>query len=335
MAQFQVIFMDAGQGDSTLVVYPDNSLLLVDCGSIKNGKIISAQIEQVLKHYIPINGGKINNLVLSHPDQDHYNLVKKFFTFSGAPPVDQIYYGGALELYKNANESDATYNWLKKHGNAGPPPKVFGGVTADPILTRAGVSVYILAANASGNPKKSSSHDKNTNSITLMLVYKKIKIFLMADASEETENFIITSSKVNGISSRLKNTNGAILKMGHHGSNTSSGEDWVKAITPDGLFISSDTRTFTGTGMPTSTHLNDVVSWSNIKTLPTPHKYVYQCSDSSSPHFRNFLAQATKQVICTTLLDIKYPTPVTFETTGGSWYYTITNKGVFVTPTSS
>jgi hypothetical protein len=32
----QVIFMDSGQGDATLLVYPDGSLVLIDCGCIKN-----------------------------------------------------------------------------------------------------------------------------------------------------------------------------------------------------------------------------------------------------------------------------------------------------------
>ena len=331
MAQFQVIFMDAGQGDSTLVVYPDNSLMLVDCGSIKNGKVVSSEIRAVLNRYAPANGNVINTLILSHPDEDHYNLVPQFFT-SKHPlfGVNRVYYGGDIKLYKNKKEKNATYEWLKNHPNAGAPPNIFGGRKPNKYLSRAGVSVYILAANATGNPKKPTSGGKNANSIALLIEYRGVKIFLMADASIYTEGFILDSVRINKLPNLLPNTGGSVLKMGHHGSATSSGDSWVKAIVPNGLFISSDTRIFSGRGLPSSSHLNKVVNLSKIKTLPASHTYVY-----FNPKKKSFATNTTNKVICTTLFKIKYLSKRLYKGYGGSWYYTITNKGVFVTSTDS
>ena len=51
--------MDAGQGDCTLIVYPDRSLTLVDRGSTKSGDQAYQQIAIVLNNYLPKNANKI------------------------------------------------------------------------------------------------------------------------------------------------------------------------------------------------------------------------------------------------------------------------------------
>src|SRR5215217_4372225 len=103
MPDFEVIFMDAGQGDCTLIVYPDNSLTLVDCGSTKSGKEAFAEIQKVLNRYLEKN----YNLVLTHPDQDHYNQLRfladedyhrELFPndITPRPSFGHVYYGGDI-----------------------------------------------------------------------------------------------------------------------------------------------------------------------------------------------------------------------------------------------
>lgn len=46
---FTVIFVDAGQGDATLLEYPDGSLDLVDCGSKKNWSVAHDQIAMIFQ----------------------------------------------------------------------------------------------------------------------------------------------------------------------------------------------------------------------------------------------------------------------------------------------
>jgi beta-lactamase superfamily II metal-dependent hydrolase len=330
MAELTFIFMDAGQGDCTLVVYPDNSLALIDCGSIKNSKEVAPQIKLVLDRYLPGNSNTINNFVVTHPDQDHYNLIKEVLSGTGAPTVSQVYYGGALDLYKNSNESNAAYNWLKSHGNCGPPPNTFGGAAPNAALSRGSVECYVLAVNATGSPNRKDSHGTNTNSVVLLYVYNGVRMFLMGDASTETENFILESVKYNKLNSLLPNSKVSMLKMGHHGSDTSSGEDWVKAIQPNLLFVSTDTRQFgsNGKGMPTDSHLNKVISWSGkIENLPADfcHSYIYW-ADTGNKKFA--AATPTRQAVCTTLYSLQYDsTGVNFESEGGSWYSYVQGSG--------
>ncbi|HLO03996.1 MAG TPA: hypothetical protein VK191_12880 [Symbiobacteriaceae bacterium] len=332
MATLTFAFLDAGQGDCTLIQYPDNSLVMVDCGSIKNSSVVSGEVTTVLNRVLPAAGNKISNLVLTHADQDHYNMLKDVIITPGVT-VDQVYYGCDINLYKNQNESNATYDWLSAHSNASAPPNTFGGAKVNAALSRAGVTCYVLAANASGSPKAKDSHNRNTNSVVLLFIYNDNKVFMMGDASEETEDFIITSCKTNKISSRLTNANLTVLKMGHHGSQTSSSEAWIKALTPDYVVVSSDTRQFgsNGKGMPTRSLLDNVLTWSSISDLPKDfcHPYVLYEDDSSSSNYRKFLAVGpSRQAICTTLYEIQYDhTGVNFEATGGSWYYYLNSSG--------
>ena len=77
MAELRIVFMDAGQGDSTLVVYPDNSLMLIDCGSTKSKGVVAPEIISAINRYLPktSGGNTIHTLVLTHPDIDHYNML--------------------------------------------------------------------------------------------------------------------------------------------------------------------------------------------------------------------------------------------------------------------
>lgn len=333
MATLTFGFLDAGQGDCTLIQYPDNSLVMVDCGSIKNSSIVSGEITEVLNRVLPAAGNKISNLVLTHADQDHYNLLSDVIITPGVT-VDQVYYGCDINLYKNKLDKNATYNWLNSHSNASAPPNTFGGMTPNAALSRAGVTCYVLAANATGRPAGSDSHSTNTNSVVLLFIYNKAKVFMMGDASDETEAFIINNCRTNKITSRLKNDNLTVLKMGHHGSQTSSSQDWIEALTPDYLVVSSDTRQFgrNGKGMPTRSLLDDVLTWSGVVSNLPPdfcHPYVLYEDDSSSTDYKKFLAVGpSRQAICTTLYEIEYDsTGVNFEATGGSWYYYLNSSG--------
>src|SRR4029077_2314143 len=103
MADFQVIFMDAGQGDCTLIVYPDGSLTLVDCGSTKSGAEAFGEIKKVIKKNFDKKKPEFFCLVLTHPDEDHYNLLERIkieeYLDGGGPGF--IYYGGDIGLYRN------------------------------------------------------------------------------------------------------------------------------------------------------------------------------------------------------------------------------------------
>lgn len=332
MADFEVIFMDAGQGDSTLIVYPDNTITLVDCGSTKSGAQAFEGIKEVAHDRLS-KSNKNAYLVLTHPDEDHYNLIKKLdkndMLFDR---LIHVYYGGALDQYQNLKDDDYTYDLLEglqENLIAGPPDNTTS-ITPDDRLSHVGVNVTILAANCTGNV----NGDKNANSIVLLVEYNGAKIFLMGDATAQTENFIINAFTKAGALHRLQKQQGefVVLKVGHHGSETSSTDAWIKLLQPDIIVVSAGTKPFNGTGMPKETHLNKIISNTTL-TTDTGITQSYVIYDTAQFPARFAKRPATKRGIWTTCYDVEWHGQAKgyFEA-GQTWYFGIELQGKKLLP---
>jgi hypothetical protein len=332
MADFEVVFMDAGQGDCTLIVYPDGSLTLVDCGSTKSGGAALGPIKEVIDR--KFSKKEFFTMVLTHPDEDHYNLLYKLdverYLDAGGPVA--AYYGGDIDLYQNekdGKEGDYTYDLLKhieEHGHAYPPPNNTS-IEPDELLSRAGVNVTILAANCTGNPADRSGKKKNTNSIVLLVEYQGAKIFLMGDAFIATENFITKSFKNANALSRLKKQRDehVILKMGHHGSTTSTSKEWVELIQPDVIVVSSGTKYSRG-GMPKATHLDETVAATKIEeNTGINQSYVVFDDNLMEPVYVK--RGATTNGIWTTCYDVAGDMANGYLESGQTWYYGVELQG--------
>lgn len=315
---FQIIFMDAGQGDATLIVYPDGSLTLVDCGCKKNREIVETQIGMVLTRYLSATSNRLKNLVLTHPDGDHYNLVAKLL--GTGVTVGTVYYGGQASDYSGLT------SWLNSHGNAVNFAQGYGsldvvaGLSYDGGGTKPNVAVRILSANA-GDPTVKT--DANPNSIVLLVSYLDLNFFLMGDSTVLTEEFIVKKHGAN--LDKLLAGNRSILKAGHHGSNTSSHAEWLKKIVPQVCFISSDTRTFSGVSIPRSGVIARIFEFGKLHDFGSTfeHKYV-QYNDSTDVHEQ----VSTTKALYTTLHLLKFVSSTEFVSYGTSWYYKVSDEGV-------
>ena len=231
-------------------------------------------------------------------------------------------YGGDVDLYKNIPDKNFTYNLLKTSGVA--PNKIKNWNPQ----TIAGVNVTFLAANATGQPKKASA--ANNNSIVTMLDYQGAKFFFMGDAEKPVEKFITTNWSPSKLTS-----NSVILKLGHHGSETSSTQGWIQTIKPTAAVVSSDTRGWGPyqRGMPALSKLNNIEAWSGriFSTPSLAHDYVTWC-DSTSPAYAHYFQKPmllpTNSAICTTLYELIYDSTFTkYSSTGGSWYFSVNQHG--------
>lgn len=330
MADLEIIFMDAGQGDCTLIAYPDGTLTLIDCGSTKSGDEAFAQILVLLNRYLPNNKNTIDTLVLTHPDEDHYNKIQQLLAGKNSPKpnVLHVYFAGTTDLYENQKDKNFTSTWLESMVEAelgGPPDNSFS-TTPDSLLSRAGVNVTILASNCTGTPGARTGAKKNTNSIVLMVEYQGTKLFLMGDAFVETEQFILDNLDDNMESGLVsKGTGDAVLKMGHHGSDTSSGVPWVKAITPTILVVSSGTKRFSRRGMPTADKIDTTVA--NTKLNPdTGINQTYVVFDLANRNVdgKDFIVRAaTTTGIWTTCFNVQWQNDRWAEA-GQTWYFGVT-----------
>lgn len=314
-----VIFMDSGQGDCTLIVYPDGSLTLVDCGCKKNKNIVSGQVSAVFTRLLG-EAKRLKALVLTHPDGDHYNMVDSLIVKRGVQ-VATVYYGGRASDYSGLT------SWLNNHPNAVSFDQGYSSVAAVPGLSYDGkgtnnpnVVVRILAANAA-DPKVKS--DANPNSIVLLVSFLDVNIFLMGDSTGLTEIFL--EMRLGTQLAELIKGCRSVLKAGHHGSNTSSTEAWLKRVQPQVVFISSDTRTFGGVSIPRSAVIDRIFALNTLHDFGKTYEHYYvQYNDQTDRHEQI----STSRAMYTTLHLLQFAKNNTdFVAYGTSWYYVIDNKG--------
>lgn len=322
----QVLFLDAGQGDCTLIVHPDNSLVLVDCGCKKNKQIVLSEVRDVLTRALSKTGNHLKALVLSHPDGDHYNLVNELIVSKGVT-VGTVYYGGRASDYSGLT------SWLNNHGSAVDFKQGYGSVDVVAGLSYSGkgtknsdVDVRVLAANA-GDPNVKT--DANPNSIVLLVTYGDINLFLMADSTSLTEIFI--EFRLGTELAKLVSGRRSVLKAGHHGSNTSTTAAWLKRVKPQVVFISSDTRTFSGVSIPRSGVIQRILDENTLFDFGSKfeHKYV-QYGDQTDRHEQ----VSTTKALYTTLHLLQFASNnIDFTAYGTSWaYFVEEDKSVTIIP---
>ena len=233
--ELKVHFLDVGQGDSTLIQTPDGINVLVDGGQKGSGaKVVAFLKAKGVK--------KLDYVVATHPDADHIGgliaVLNAFpvtnFVNSGAEHTTQTYFE-LLTLVDNKS-----INYIEPV-NA---EILIGDFTSDFYL-----QVLYVDALAS---------DSNDASIVIKTGYKKVDFLLMADANIEIENYLMNT--YDDISAK-------VLKIGHHGSKTSSSAAFINTVKPDTAILSYGKNN--SYGHPNSAVV-DLLSKVGAKTYKTP-----------------------------------------------------------------
>ncbi len=204
-----MVMLDVGQGDSILF-YSKGKTMLVDTGGKmnfvsekwkkkNNYSIVKSKTIPYLKS---LGIKKINYLVLTHGDYDHLGealtLLQNF-------KVDNIY----------INEGEK--NYLERQINKVHKVKV---LKQDDSFNVSSFEVFSLNKNL---------YNENDSSLVLYIKYFDISLLMMGDASSRSEKEILKTYDLGKID---------ILKVGHHGSDTSSSKDFIKSINPTYSLIS-------------------------------------------------------------------------------------------------
>jgi len=203
-----VTVLDVGQGDSIFIRSPEGKTLLIDGGTSKVGKSV------VLPFLKKMGVNNIDLLVLTHPHDDHVaglpyimNNVKISQVLDIGLPHTSAYYINFLKLV----EKNRIKYTVAKSGQ-----KFFLGSAAATVLAPFGEG-------------ENSGRDLNNNSVVLRLVYGRTSFLFMGDAGFEEESAILAR----GIA--LKSD---VIKIGHHGSSTSTGDDFFGRVRPSISVIS-------------------------------------------------------------------------------------------------
>ncbi len=216
-------FIDVGQGDSTLIECPGGYTILVDCGSTSDGD--AQAVRNYLLGELDPASPRIDALVITHPDADHYNLIP---TVLAGVEIGHVYTAGADSEHSRAGVDD----WLGTfHSNR---KTILGVSDFDPAgspnssITAGDADVYVLAAGISATESA-----KNARSIVLLVDYGDFEAILTGDATFDTEDAILGRYDSSWLEVEL-------LKLGHHGSSTTStDDDWLEATSPEMAVVSA------------------------------------------------------------------------------------------------
>ena len=225
--RLRIDFVDVGQGDCILLTCPKGGHVMVDCGSLGGGDREAAK--QRVQAILAEGNGKVDTLVITHPDADHYNWIP--YVLDGVD-VDAIYMVGKSSEYKakpgrgrNAGESGT--KWLDERASAVEQLNMDSIDSADgprSLCGCDGVQSYVLAADTAD---VESDSPKNTRSIVLKVTYRDFDIMLAGDATTDTETAILNAYPAGWLDCD-------VLKVGHHGSlKTSTGTAWAGTVRPE------------------------------------------------------------------------------------------------------
>ena len=209
----EVVFFDVGQGDAIFIQTPQRRQVLIDGGPD------SAVLEKLGKE-MPFWDRTIDLVILTHPEHDHLagllEVLKRY-------QIKNILWTGVLKDTAEYRE------WLQ----------LIQEEKADILIARAGQQIKLthraLLDILYPFESLAGQRFKNTNdtSIVARLVFGQTSFLFTGDASKSIEKIVLGRTK------HKASLKGDVLKVGHHGSKTSTAPEFVEAVAPEIAVISA------------------------------------------------------------------------------------------------
>ncbi len=203
--QLEAHFIDVGQGDSILIRLPNGQTMLIDAGESKGGNRVVAYLEQQ-------GIAKIDYLVATHPHADH---------IGGMAKVIEAFAIGQVFLPKVSHTSQTYENLLLAIREKG--LKITTARAGLIIVKEEGLKATFVA------PCSFLYDNLNNYSAVLKVEYGDTSCLLTGDAEIESEQEMLAGN------TDLK---ADLLKVGHHGSSTSTTQSFLNAVSPAYAVIS-------------------------------------------------------------------------------------------------
>lgn len=204
--------IDVGQGDAIAIRTPHGRWLLVDAGRTWNGGDAGRTI---VVPYLRRFGGDLSLFVLTHPHADHVGGAATIL--KALHPVayrDAAFAGGTLAYRQSLTVARALgVAWSRVH--------------AGDSLSIDGVSVTFLAPDSAWT---ANLHDPNLASTIALVQYRNVRMLLTGDAERAEEQWLLAHA--------ANELHADILKVGHHGSSTSSSPEFLDAVHPRVALVS-------------------------------------------------------------------------------------------------
>jgi competence protein ComEC len=208
----EIVVLDVGQGDAIAVRTPGDRWILVDAGPAGRG--YDAGAARVVPFLKARGARRLEALVLSHPDLDHlggmHSVLKEVpvaGVFGGARPEGRGPFVEALSLARRLGVP-----WVR--------------MSRGDSLALDGMVIRALHPPDPGHGPSRQMLGPNDRSVVLLLSYGRFTALLTGDAPVSVEQGLLAAGLV-GTGEPL-----SLLKVGHHGSSTSTSRDLLEATRP-------------------------------------------------------------------------------------------------------
>lgn len=201
--EISVHFIDVGQGDAALIL-TENGSVLIDAGTTESGERVAA--------YVKTYTDSLDYMILSHPHEDHIGGARDVFesvTVKNVIMPDLTANSAAFDrLLDSIESSDASVH---------------------PAYNGESFSLGELYMNILSPAEGEKYEDVNNMSAVVKVSFGKTSFLFTGDAEGPVEQDLLDSGTF---------LSADVLKVGHHGSSTSSTEKFVKAVSPNIAVIS-------------------------------------------------------------------------------------------------
>ncbi len=207
-SNLQIYQLSIGQGDSALIITPEQQIILIDGGP--DGSVINW-----LNKILPFYQKQIDLVILTHPHADHIN--------------------GLLPVFENYQVKNLLYTGVKYNYFAYDTLLQKAAIQHTRIILDTGKfdlklgSVLLDLIYPFHSEQNQTFNNVNNSSIALRLIYGKNKIWFGGDLEKEPERKLINTSL---------DLSADLMKAGHHGSRTSNTPGFLKRIHPKYAVIS-------------------------------------------------------------------------------------------------
>jgi competence protein ComEC len=203
--ELRAYFLDVGQGDSSVILFKDK-VVLIDAGEVDKGDLVVSDLEK-------LGVTRIDLLVATHPHSDHIGGMQKVLSRF---PVGKVLDSGipsSSSLYEHFLETVDDRNIPYIAAERGKT------IDIDPSLR-----ILVLSP-----PEKQIGDDINTNSIVLRISYGTVNLLYTGDATTDAEEVMVKAGYP---------LDADVIKVGHHGSSSSSSAAFLYRVDPEVAVIS-------------------------------------------------------------------------------------------------
>lgn len=227
-ASLRITFFSVGQGESTLVTFPDGRRMLVDGGGSPHQGGMDVGRQLLAPALWSMGVDRLDMVVLTHPHPDH---IKGLISLAETFPIGEFWESGVAAPVGDHAELRAILAARRvplRRVTSSSAPIAIGDVRIHPL---APVS----------RPPRASWNDQNDDSIVFRLTYGKFSMLFTGDIGRDVEEQLLSEPV------KIRCT---VLKVPHHGSRHSSSPSFLDAAAPRLALISAGVRNSFGLPSP-------------------------------------------------------------------------------------